>query len=299
MLAGDIELNPGPPENDISIFFSNINSIRADDGVRFEYFKNEIIDNNIMIAGLCEVGNISANLNEYAIDGYNIQHYSSENRGLILYVHDLVNCTLRPDLTAGSIECIWADFRINYKVATIGFYYRSPSQVPGDRKQFMSSFRNAVSKSLVRNNQLNSSVIVLGDFNARNTNWCKTDPVTDTAGRELKLIIDDLLLLQMVNEPTRIARNSQSCIDLLISDSPGLITSLSILPPIGNSDHCSILAKWECGHYIVDKSKKTKTFWQFNKCDREKLNNDNKNTNWDENGRLAAILNVKVWSTKK
>jgi len=89
---------------------------------------------------------------------------------------------------------------------------------------------------------LKNAIIVVGDFNSKNSIWCSTDK-TDTAGRELKKVIDDTHLLQLVDEPTRIVRFSTSRIDLIFTDSPGFIISHNVLPPIGNSDHSTLLLK--------------------------------------------------------
>jgi hypothetical protein len=35
--------------------------------------------------------------------------------GVIVYVKNTVNCTIRPDLHVGSLECIWLEIKLNNK----------------------------------------------------------------------------------------------------------------------------------------------------------------------------------------
>jgi hypothetical protein len=38
--------------------------------------------------------------------------------GVIVYVKNTVNCTIRPDLHVGSLECIWLEIKLNNKKNT-------------------------------------------------------------------------------------------------------------------------------------------------------------------------------------
>ena len=281
LLSGDIESNPGPTSDtskNINILFSNINSIQADNGLRFDFLVNFIKSNNCKLVALCEVGDISNKLNDFQINNFTIIHYTTKNRGILLYAHDSVRCELDPDLMGTSEESIWAKLWDKNKSTSVGIFYRSPSQSPATRKEFMSKFRSIVSKAQRNINPIQNSLLILGDFNASNTSWYKSG-TTNTAGRELKAIIDDLALTQCISVPTRLTHNSHSCIDLLITDSPGFIQH-NIEAPIGNSDHSSLLA------YLNIKSTNNdshdKITWQYHLCNQQSLTNEITNTNWNQ-----------------
>ncbi len=271
--------NPGfPPihSDNFTILFSNINSIQADDGLRFELLVNFSKENNCKVIALCEVGDITDKLDNFTITNYNIIHYTKNNRGLILYAHDSVLCELDTKLMGTSDEFIWA------KSTTLGIYYRSPSQSPAARKDFMANFYITTEKAYQQLGQTHNSLLILGDFNASNKSWYHSG-ITNTAGRELKLNIDNLSLTQCVSVPTRLTRNTHSCLDLLITDSPGFIHH-DVKAPIGNSDHATILA-----HLDPTSSTKeinNKIIWQYHLCDYDLLNNEICNTNWN------SIINI-------
>ena len=67
--------------------------------------------------------------------------------------------------------------------------------------------------------------IILGDFNAKSKNWWHCDTQTSEGSR-----IDSLITYgfqQLISEPTRILKDSSSCIDLIFTDQPNLITDVA------------------------------------------------------------------------
>ena len=59
-------------------------------------------------------------------------------------------------------------------------------------------------------------VVLLGDFNAKSSNWCKND-ITTTEGKAIENISSHSGLHQVINEPTHILESSSSCIDLIFT----------------------------------------------------------------------------------
>ena len=47
-------------------------------------------------------------------------------------------------------------------------------------------------------------------------------------------------LNQVITEPTRYDTNAQPLLDIMITDSPGLLSHVSVTPPIANLYHCVI-----------------------------------------------------------
>jgi len=60
-------------------------------------------------------------------------------------------------------------------------------------------------------------------------------------------VIDDIFLFQQVNQQTRFRQNeSPSLLDLIFTNKPDMINTLSYLPPLGNSDHICIKFNLVC-----------------------------------------------------
>ena len=76
----------------------------------------------------------------------------------------------------------------------------------------------------------------------------------------------------------RLTHSSRSCIDLLITDSPGFILQ-NVVAPIGNSDHSTLLAELNSSN--TSNEVEEKNSWQYHLCDLAELNNEISNTDWD------------------
>ena len=228
LISSDVEQNPGPGPNHIrglNIMYSNINSIGADKNSRFGELEILIANKDIDIIALNEVGNIKKE--NYELDNYTIVFYSSENRGNIVYYHNSIYCEMRNDLCDGTDSYAWLQVKTGHASILLGVYYRSPSQTPDERRTFFQNFKDIITKI---NNQSDQPIMVVGDFNSKHEDWCLTNETT-TPGRELKRLLEDLSLEQIIREPTRIKANVSSCLDITITDSPGLILDHSAVKP--------------------------------------------------------------------
>ncbi len=170
LLGGDIETNP-EPNIDLNCLFANINSIKANNGLRFEFLKNTIQHDQYKLVVVCEVGDITSNQDSFIIDGYTM-FYQPLNRGILVYAHDSVTCELKPDLMQLSNDSLWVKIRHNDKSILMGSYYRSPSQSPDQRRIFMSQFQDTVKLAQQQITSIHDSLIVLGDFNSHHNQWC-------------------------------------------------------------------------------------------------------------------------------
>ena len=70
-----------------------------------------------------------------------------------------------------------------------------------------------------KNNYL---IVILGDFNAKSTNWYKHDKTTYESSK-IEAITSQFGLKQLFQEPTHILPNSSSCIDLVFTSQPNLV----------------------------------------------------------------------------
>lgn len=146
--------------------------------------------------------------------------------GLLLYVRcNLISCKLDlvPGLNYQHLEQLWVliTFANKYKAA-IAVIYR-PKEVP---TQSMGDL-----DKMVRHVQLNftNNIIITGDFNI------DTLEGAPTCGA-LKNLLNDLSLIQLINKPTRVTEDTESCIDLIIVNDNLPIVSSDVIE-CSLSDH--------------------------------------------------------------
>ena len=138
-------------------------------------------------------------------------------------------------------ECVRFELMVGDKLCNFIALYRSPSQ----SQDLFESFKENLElnlESAVQNNPF--LVVLLGDFNAKSSNWCKND-ITTTEGKAIENISSQFGLHQMISEPTHILESSSSCIDLIFTSQPNLITESGVHPSLHpNSHHQIIFAKF-------------------------------------------------------
>ena len=71
--------------------------------------------------------------------------------------------------------------------------------------------------------------IILGGFNARSNNWWQGDTQT-SEGSWIDYLTTSYGFQQLISEPTHILENSSSCIGLIFTDQPNLITDSGTHP---------------------------------------------------------------------
>ena len=103
--------------------------------------------------------------------------------------------------------------------------YRSPSQSNEQFNEFLENFELSLDNMATNNPFL---MTVIGDFNAKSKNWCSTDNAS-TEGTEIEILTSHYGLSQLIKEPTFIINNSKSCIDLIFTSQPNLVTESGIL----------------------------------------------------------------------
>ena len=85
--------------------------------------------------------------------------------------------------------------------------------------------------------------VVLGDFDAKSNNWCKADITSLVEGSKVDAITSSYGLNQLIQEPTRILNSSSSCIDLIFTSQPNLVTESGIHSSLhSNCHHQTVLS---------------------------------------------------------
>ena len=64
---------------------------------------------------------------------------------------------------------------------------------------------------------------MIGDFNPKSKQWCEIDK-NSFESSQLQLLTEKFGLSQIITEPTYILESSRSCIDLLLSSQPIMVT---------------------------------------------------------------------------
>ena len=72
-------------------------------------------------------------------------------------------------------------------------------------------------------------VLITGDCNVRSTNWWKND-LSMSEGTQVDLLTTSYGLSQIISDPTHILSNSSSCIDLIFTNQPSLVTESGVHP---------------------------------------------------------------------
>ena len=116
-------------------------------------------------------------------------------------------------------------------------YLQIPSQSLEDFEKFKHDWENTI---LNINNSNPFLTIFTGDFNARNTLWWSGDLI-NSAGLDLYELSSHCNLHQLINTPTHILPNSESCIDLLFTSQPNLVSESGV--------HASLFPR--CHHQII------------------------------------------------
>ena len=148
--------------------------------------------------------------------------------------------------------------------------YRSPSQDQGQFDNFMINIELMLAKKHAENLYC---VIITGDFNCKSTQWWESD-IENNEGKLFENIegklTADIGLNQLISEPTHLMGSSKSCIDLLFTDQPNLITDSGVHPSL--HEHCH--------HHIVYRKPPasnitlppyTRKIWYHDKADIAKI----------------------------
>ena len=119
--------------------------------------------------------------------------------------------------------------------------YRSQSQSADEFDNFLNKL-NLTIESITQKNPF--LTVVIGGFNARLSKWWIDDK---TAQEGLKIDLKALNLLsqfslsRVINEPTHISQNFNSCIDLLFTNQQNLIIDSGIHPSLHSNCHHQII----------------------------------------------------------
>ena len=132
--------------------------------------------------------------------------------------------------------------------------YRSPSQTQDEFEKFSDNLELNFGTLPEKTPFL---VVAIGDFNAKSESWYTNDSTTSQCN-VLENITSQFGLQLIIKEPTHILDNSSSCIDLIFTSQPSLITELSVYPLLHPNCHHQVVyavySKFIILHNIIEKS---------------------------------------------
>ena len=282
MLCSDVEINPGPKtisQQGFSICHWNLNSIIVHNFGKIFLLKAYVAIHKFDIICLSETYlDSSTNNDDLNIDGYNLlrsDHPSnSKRRGVCFYYKNYL--PLRVININYLNECTVFDIKLGNKICSFVVLYRSPSQSSDEFESFSKNLELTLDRVMKNTRYM---MVLLGDFNAKCTNWYKHDK-KNFEGIAIENTSSQCGLYQVINEPTHILENSSSCIDLIFTTQPKLITESGVHPSLHpNCHHQVIYAKLNLKVYYPPPYECE--VWHYKEADTDLIRQSIDIFNWD------------------
>ena len=283
LLSGDVESNPGPNNKQtLSVFHWNLNSISVYNFIKLSSIQalNSIHKFDLLcISETYLDSSISSDNPDLILDGYKLirsDHPRDIKRGgALIYYKETLPIKFLNISNLG--ECLICEILYENKKCFVVSLYRSPSQNIDEFDSFMRDFEHIISSINNPNNP--SLILIVGDFNARLSSWKADDPDT-FEGIEIGNLTSSYGLVQIISDPTHILPNSSSCIDLIFTNQPNMITSSGVMSSLHPN----------CHHQITYANVNFKIFypppyqrkvWNYSKANAELIRLSISNINWE------------------
>ena len=259
LLAGDIELNPGP--KNLSMCHLNVRGIKE----KMSSIRTSLAGTFDIIA-ITET-NLSDNSNfDLTISGYQpiirLDRYNRGGGGVAVYVSNSLAVKRHHNLETPTLEALWLEIRSNNNIFLLCVCYRPPD-VPV-------SFWDDLQTQVDLSKQIHMNFILTGDLNA--------DP-SSTNGPHLSRFADNNHLDILVHEPTRITETSSTILDQFLSNMSQCISDVTVHAPLSTNDHCTISL---CVSFKVTRERcYTRRVWYYKRAKFSEFRQKLKDYNWD------------------
>ena len=263
--AGDIEANPGPnrtdTRSDLCIILLNARSIKN----KTDLTEEEANQFDIITVSETWLSQIEMNTSIHLANFHppiRRDRPNDPHGGVAIYICKKIYifCKPRPDLQVNGLEAVWVETKINQESLLVGSFYRPPNS--------SANYVELISDSIRKTNNCVVKFIILGDFN--------TD-FFNNPSQHLMDILNVHHLFQFTNSTTRITASTSSCLDLIMTQSPHIVSRTEVLPAIC-SDH-SVPCAYIRNTVIKNKPFKRITY-NYSKLDSNKFCNLLTNVNW-------------------
>ena len=235
LLAGDVEVNPGPTfcrRRQCRMLSSNIHGLHAN-------LNNLIVSSRqfeILFCSKTLVSNLRSP-KELLIPGFKQPHLLKWNdkrrgQGMAAYIRKGFSASRKPDY-----ECDCHDVLV-LKVCDkhSNFYLFSIYRNPDADDEIFDCLLNSMAS--IQENDRKAAFLFVGDFNAHHRKWLNSVSPTDCHGLRAIDFSTESGCDLLIQRPTH---RSGNAIDLIFTDVPGVVTS-NVGIPIGTSDHSFVSA---------------------------------------------------------
>ena len=167
---------------------------------------------------------------EIHIEGYKFFRRDRQHKagGCLVYYKEHLNVIPKLELTTESTEALWLEM-INSQGLLIGKVYLAP-----DNNAFYNDFKRILEQLWLKR----KNMLITGDFNS---DLLKTNKDRDYQGKKLVNITRSFGLTNVIKDPTRISKTSETLLDLIIVTNEPKIRKAGTLDP-ALSDHKLIYA---------------------------------------------------------
>ena len=146
----------------------------------------------------------------------------SKKDGVGIYYKEFL--AVRPFEVKNLNECLIFEVSIKNKRGYVVSLYRSPSQTQDKFDIFLINFEKLISDIITKNPLF---VPITGDFDVRPSNWWEND-LSTSEDIQVDSLTTSYCLSQIVFDPTQLLPNSSSCIDLIFTNQPNLVTESGV-----------------------------------------------------------------------
>lgn len=270
MLAGDIEMNPGPLLH--NLVFSHINARSLNVQEKFDEISSFIFDNKVSVFAVSETWlNDKISDDSLSINGYHSiirkDRLNSRGGGVALFVEDSLIVKRRDDLACDGIELLWVEIKLRKINLLCGVCYRPPENSIEDTSLFLDHLQCSIDKVLMNSQDF---VVIMGDFNAHYDIYNISS--SSAFGVRFLQWLNLNNLHQLINEPTRITEHSASCLDFVITNCPNFFVDIGTFSPPLNCDHSYIFAK--CSVSFARQRAFKRHIWNFSEVNISELNKE-------------------------
>ena len=242
MTHGDIEVNPAPKKNcSTSFSFShwNLSSLTEHNYVKLSSLQayNSVYKHDVICLSETylddSVLSDEIDLNFLGCKLVRADYPGNVKRGGVrIYFKESLSLRFL-DVPSNLGECLLCELSCKNKKCFIATLYRSPSQSREEFEKFLSNFEVLI-KAI--SNQKDAISMIMNDFNARSSNWCKYD-MSNNEGVQVDFVTSTHGLEQLIYETTHILSNSSSCIDLIFTNQPNLVVDCGTHPSLHPNCH--------------------------------------------------------------
>lgn len=234
---------------------------------KFNDVKLLIEDHNFNVFALSETWlNDKTQTNIIDLPGYNLFRKDRDTRGggLVVYVMSLLKCKmLEPLGDTPALEQLWLEINIKQYKLAIGVVYRPPNL----HMEHLSEME-AVVRFLDMNGFTN--IIILGDFNINMLESSRSSNIFNN-------LLNDLVLHQLIKDPTRVSGESHSLIDLIIVKNKRMVIDSGVVE-CSLSDHNLIFCVID---FLYESNPIVKRFRDYSNFDIDNFKMDAQLIDWN------------------